>query len=75
MKEECIVYCIQHSQCNAVYVAFKNNSDLVNWCSYFKTDLLDVNIINGSDAIPLFWLSLWEEMGGHPDSSEFIITG
>ncbi len=75
MKQECIQYCLLHAQCNVVYIAFKNNSKLLKWCSYYQADLMGIKIINSSDSVPSYWVSLWQEMGGKPEASELMITG
>ena len=75
--EYCIIYCVEkYHECNMVFVAYKNDSDIIDWCMWYKTTAGNLTLlpIDGTGLLP-YWTNLWSEHGGIPAKSHLITLG
>ncbi len=75
MKPHCIHCCIQTSECNVAYIAYKNGSNLVDWCQLYNLGDIDLLSATNSSIVPEYWVQKWMENGGQPTKSELAVFG
>ena len=73
LKHDCIHCCIQSSECNVAYIAYKDGSNLVDWCQLYNLEETELLFAANLSSVPDYWLQKWLQNGGQPTKSELAV--
>ncbi len=78
LKHDCIYCCIETVTCNVVYIAYKNGSNQVDWCTLYH--MVEVELISVADLTTMseyswYWAQIWISNGGQPGEHELAVFG
>ncbi len=74
-KHGCLQCCVKSSACNIVYIAYKAGSKLVERCTLYHLDEVELIYTTNLTLIPEFWIEMWTQNGLQPAKTELAIFG
>ena len=74
-KHDCIHCCVRSNTCNVVYIAYKTGSKLVDWCTLYHLEEVEIMPATNLTLIPDYWTEMGTQNGLQPGKSELAIFG